>query len=179
MTPSEYTQLKAFARVDGVVLSLLWSIAFACMVAGLSQPLYSFLAMMLIVLTPFYVGVRLKRFRDEDRGGEISLLRGWAFAILVFFYGGILLAVVQYVYMAYMDNGYLLMALKRTLDSPEGKLMVEQYGMSGNIEQSLNAIQELRPIDFALNMLTMNITAGIVLGLPIAAMMKRAKKDEQ
>jgi hypothetical protein len=146
------------------------------MVAGLSQPVYSLVAMALIVTTPFYVGVRLKRFRDEDRNGVISLLRGWAFAILVFFYGGILLAVVQYVYLAFMDNGYLLMALKRTLDTPEGKLMVEQYGMTANIEESLNAIQQLRPIDFALNMLTMNISAGIILGLPIAAMMKKEKK---
>jgi hypothetical protein len=32
---------------------------------------------------------------------------------------------------------------------------------------------QMRPIDYALNVLTMNILAGIVLGLPIAAFMQR------
>jgi hypothetical protein len=31
----------------------------------------------------------------------------------------------------------------------------------------------MRPIDYALNMLTINITTGIFLGLPIAALMQR------
>lgn len=179
MTPAEYIQLKAFARVDGLTLSLLWTAAFACTVVGLSKPMYSMIAMTLLAATPIYVGYRLKRFRDEDRGGIISLMRGWAFSILVFFYGGILLAVVQYIYLAFMDHGYLLMSLKRMLDSPEGKLMVEQYGMAESLEQSLSNLEQLRPIDFALNMLTMNISAGIILGLPIAAILKKNEKSEK
>ena len=34
-------------------------------------------------------------------------------------------------------------------------------------------LSELRPIDYALNQLSVNISLGILLGLPIAALFKR------
>ena len=48
MTPQEYTQLKAFARQDGVLLALLWIGGFACYILGLSNPMLGLAAMVLI-----------------------------------------------------------------------------------------------------------------------------------
>ena len=176
MTPAEYIQLKAFARVDGALLALLWTACFVCYLVGLRNPLFGMVALLLLVVTPFWVARRLRRFRDQDLNGVISLMRGWAFFILVFFYGGVLLAVVQYLYFAYMDNGYLLSSLQETLSSPEAKQALEQYGMSQSLKDSLSMMGDLRPIDYALNVLTVNITAGIILGLPVAAMIQRKVK---
>ena len=77
MTPPEYIQLKAFARIDGALLSLLFVAAFACYVVGLKSPVYGLLALLTIVLTPVFVVVRLKRFRDEALLGKISFRRAW------------------------------------------------------------------------------------------------------
>jgi hypothetical protein len=88
MTPSEYLQLKAFARIDGGLLALLWSASFACYIKGLQYPVLGITALLLMLLTPFYVAYRLKRFRDVDLNGVISLMRGWAFVALVFFLWG-------------------------------------------------------------------------------------------
>jgi len=173
MTPAEYVQLKAFARVDGALLSVLWIISFACYIAGIANPYYAMLAVCLMVVTPFFVGRRLGKFRDVGRDGVISVRRGWAYSIFVFFYAAILLALAQYVYFAYIDQGYLLFSFSRTMSSPEFKQVVEQYGMQQTIEESMEMMGKMRPIDYALNMLTMNILAGIVLGLPIAAIMQR------
>ena len=41
--------------------------------------------------------------------------------------------------------------------------------------KGIKFLSELRPIDFALNMLTINIITGFFLGVPIAAVMQRAK----
>ena len=49
MTPEEYKQLKAFARQDGALLSLLWIGAMACYIQGLSSPILGMIAMLLIV----------------------------------------------------------------------------------------------------------------------------------
>ena len=38
MTPIEYVQLRAFARQDGALLSLLWIGSFACYIQGLTYP---------------------------------------------------------------------------------------------------------------------------------------------
>ena len=41
------------------------------------------------------------------------------------------------------------------------------------VKDGLQELAQMRPIDYALNMLTVNITTGFLLGLPIAALMKR------
>ena len=173
MTPAEYIQLKAFARIDGALLALVWTLSFACYLVGMARPVYGMVALMLILLTPFFAASRLRRFRDGAREGVISIKRGWAYAVLMFFYGGILMALAQYVYFAFIDHGYMFLQLSRILESPEGKQMVEQYGMQQTATESLGMWRELKPIDFALNMLSLAIIGGIVIGLPIAVMVRK------
>ena len=165
--------MKAFARIDGAMLSLLWIASFACYVASIAQPVYGMAAMLLMVITPFFVGRRLGKFRDVGRNGLISIRRGWAYSVFVFFYAAILLALAQYIYFAYIDQGYLMMSFSKALSSPELKQMLEQYGMQQTMNESLEMMGQMRPIDYALNVLTVNIMVGIVLGLPIAALMQR------
>ena len=173
MTPAEYIQLKAFARVDGALLAVLWITSFACYIGGIANSLLGTVALMLMVLTPFFVARRLGLFRDKGRGGVISMARGWGYSVYVFFYAAVLLAVAQYVYFAFIDQGYLLQSFTTALSTPEAKQMLELYDMKQAMDESLEMMGQLRPIDYALNVLTMNIMIGIVLGLPIAAIMKR------
>ena len=176
MTPAEYIQLKAFARIDGALVALLGTASFVCYLVGLKNPLFGMMALLLLIATPFWVARRLRRFRDEDLHGVISLLRGWAFYILVFFYAGVLLALVQYAYFAYLDHGYLLSSFSEVLTSPEAEQAFSQYGLSQSLSETLQMLSELRPIDYALNVLTMAIVTGIILGLPVAAMVKKVKR---
>lgn len=173
MTPSEYLQLKAFARVDGVLLALLWTVSFACYIWGLQNPVLGMTAILLMLSTPFYVAYRLKRFRDVDLNGVISLMRGWAFVALVFFYGAILLALVHYVYFAYIDHGYLISYFQQAMETKEMKDILSAYGMNEMMNESVQMLSEMRPIDYALNVLTLNISAGLIVGWPIAAFLKR------
>jgi hypothetical protein len=131
-------------------------------------------ALGLAVATPFFVAGRLRKFRDEGREGQISFRRSYAYTIFVFFYGAVLLAVVQFLYFAYVDNGYLLSSFSRMLSSEEGKQLVTQYGMSQMVEESLSELASIRPIDYALNILTVNIMIGFVLGIPISLFLQRS-----
>ena len=176
MTAPEYKQLKAFARVDGALLAVLMITCFACYVAGLTSPLYGFLSIVAIVMMPFFAGIRLKRFRDTGLEGS-SFMRGWAYICLMFFYGGLIFALAQYAYMAYMDKGYLVMTITNILALPENAEVIKQLGMADQVSESIHMLQAMRPIDFALNMLTTIIMGGIMLGLPIAAIMKKVKVE--
>ena len=86
---------------------------------------------------------------------------------------------MQYLYFAYMDQGYLLSSFTSALSSPEGKQVLEQYGMQQTAQESLEAMSKMRPIDYALNVLTMNIMTGMVLGVPIAALTKTTAAAER
>ena len=181
MTPEEYKQLKAFARQDGALLSLLWIGALACYIQGLSSPILGMIAMLLIVASPFYAANRLRKFRDEAREGIISFMRAYGYTILTYFYGGLLLAVAIFAYFQFIDNGYLLSKLMDALNTEEGQQVVKAYGMADDISQSMAELAKMRPIDYALNMLTVIISTGFILGLPTAALMQRqtAKVENQ
>ena len=176
MTPAEYIQLKAFARQDGALLSLLWVCSFGCYVAGVTQPLLGLLSVVLALLTPFFAAFRLRHFRDVGREGIISMKRGWGFVVLTFFYAGLLLAVAQYAYFTFLDHGFLFDSMERMLLSHEAEQMLEQYGMTESISASLSQMRAMRPIDIALNLFTTNIMVGMVLALPIAAVTQRRVK---
>lgn len=176
MTPLEYVQLKAFARIDGVWLSLLWTASFALYIVGLRSPGYGLAAMLLAVITPFFVGSRLRHFRDEGLKGVISFRRGWAYTVYVFFYGGLLFALAQWAYLTFMDQGYMMKAITEVFTTPETAKALGQMGMTEALTESLEQIGRMRPIDLSLNMLTTNILAGIVLGMPIAAVLRRRQE---
>ena len=176
MTAPEYIQLKAFARQDGFSLALLWITSFISYIIGLSNPLLSMASMIIAIVSPFFVASRLRKFRDVGREGVISFGRSYAYTIFVFFYGAVLLAVVQYLYFAYFDNGYLVSSFARMMSTEEGKMMLEQYGRSKVVDDSLAEMAVTRPIDYALNILTINISLGFILGVPIGLIMQRKNK---
>lgn len=175
MTAPEYIQLKAYARQDGFFLALLWTASFVCYIMGISNQMLGMLAIGLAIMTPFFVAGRLRKFRDEGREGQISFRRSYAYTIFVFFYAAVLLAVVQFLYFAYIDNGYLMSSFSRMMSSEEGKQIISQYGMSQMVEESLSEMANIRPIDYALNILTVNIIIGFIVGVPIGLVMQREK----
>jgi hypothetical protein len=177
MTPDEYVQLKAFARQDGALLSLLWIGALLCYIQGLTNPLMSMVAVGLVVASPFYAATRLRHFRDYAREGIISFLRGYAYTVLTFFYAGLLLAAAIYVYFAFIDDGYLFGKFSETMNSAEGQKVLNMYGMAGQVNESLRELMAMRPIDYAVNMLTINIMTGFLVGVPIAAIQQRVKVE--
>lgn len=178
MTPQEYVQLKAFARQDGALLSLIWIGALACYVMGFSNPVLLMIALLLMVATPFFVGTRLRHFREVGREGRISFGLGYAYCILTFFYGGLLLAGATFVYFAFIDKGYLITQVSTMFHSAEGKQALQLSGMQHEIEESLRVMSELRPIDYALNLLTSCILQGFFWGLLIALVMRRSQPNK-
>ncbi len=175
ITSSEYIQLKAFARQDGALLALLWVITSTLYIIGMTNQLIGMAATMLIIYTPFFVGSRLRKFRDYGREGLISFRRGYAYTVFVFFYGGVLFALAMYLYLTFMDHGYLMSQMSKVLTSEEAQQAMQQYGMKEMMDESLSQMAQIRPIDYALDILTVNITLGFILGVPISLLLQRSQ----
>ncbi len=180
MTPEEYKQLKAFARQDGALLSLLWIGALICYIQGLTSPVMGMTALLLIVASPFFAATRLRHFRDEAREGIISFMRAYGYTVMTYFYAGLLLAVAIFVYFNFMDNCYLMEQFTNILNTEESKQVIKMYGLSTEqMKQGLTQLSSLRPIDYALNMLTINISLGFLLGIPTAAVMQKEVRSKR
>jgi hypothetical protein len=176
INPNEFVQLKAFARQDGTFLGLMWIASFACYVGEFHYSPLGMLAMILAVISPFFLVMRLKKFRDNVRDGEISFRRAFWYCLFCFFYASLLFALSQYVYFAFIDNGFLVQQYNTMMSTPEAKQLMNLYKVANEMEDGISAFARLTAIEKALNFLTMNITIGFILSFPIAAIMKSKVK---
>ena len=87
-----FIQLKAFARQDAFVLSIIWIASFACITVVPAGVLGNLLAL----ATPFIIAWRLTKFRDQILGGSISFRRAFAYGVYTFFYASLLFALAQF-----------------------------------------------------------------------------------
>lgn len=177
MTTQEYIQLRAFARVDGTYVGILWIASFACYLGGLSSPMLGLVGGILAVASPFFAAKRLIKFRDDIRDGEISGRRSMLYYALMFFYASLLFALAQYLYFAFLDGGYLMREYTSMLSSPEMKQAMQAYGMTADqLMEGLTEFANTSPIMTALNIMTMNITIGLIFSLPVSFITRRARK---
>ena len=177
MTIDDIQQLKRYSLYDGIYLAVLWSASFACLIlTDRYQPL-SIGFMLAAVSTPFFVGWRLKKYRDEGLQGAVSFRRALFYCLRVFFNGALLFAIVQYFYMKYMDCGHLFKMLTSTLMTAEATGMMKQMNL--DIEQMRTAFESIGATQFALTYFVENLIIGILLSLPISFIMKSTNSIPQ
>ncbi|MDO4159786.1 MAG: DUF4199 domain-containing protein [Prevotellaceae bacterium] len=172
-TREEYEQLKAFARIDGAIVGGLWILSFACFIGEFYNPFLGILAFVIGAGSLVFAALRLKKFRDNILEGVISFRRAFGYSIFTYFYAALLMALAQYVYFQFIDNGFLISRYMEMASMPEFKSMMQIYGLRpDDVQVAMDNIKALRPIDIALQFLTTNIILGIVVSLPMAAMIK-------
>ncbi len=161
-------QLKAFARQGGVFLALLWVASFAAMLFSPASSWGSLLAL----ATPFFVGWLLQRFRNYALKGVISFRRSFAFSVLTFFYASLIFALAQYVYFRFLDNGVFMSHLVTNVNILED--VYKQQGVSvTELNNGLNLMGQMSPIQMSLMFMVQNIMIGVVLSVPVALICKK------
>lgn len=174
---TDYIQLKAFARQDGLLVGALWIATLACFIASIESPEFQFGFMMGIFSTPLMVYQRLKRFRDKVLDGVISYRRAVTFVMFTLGYASLLATAAAYVYLEFMDNGALLNAMHTSINTPEVVKSFNDMGISKKmLNEQLAVLQQTRSIDLAFNLLWNCITSGFFLALILGMIGKRTAK---
>lgn len=176
-TREEYEQIKAFARIDGAIMGVMWIISFACFIAQFYMPLLNMAALIFGIASIIVSAIHLRNFRDNILDGVISYWRAYGYSLLTYFYAALLLAAAQYIYFQFIDHGFLLNQYTAMTSSPEFKSMMTLYGIKADeMKLTMDTIATLRPIDIALQFLTTNLFFGIVISWPMAALIKSKYK---
>ncbi len=174
----EFRQYTAFARIDGAIMGGLWIASFACFIGEFSSPALGFAAFALALGSVFVGFFRLRNFRNRILGGFITFGRATVYSILTYFYAALLLAVAQYVYFQFIDNGYLMNQYVTMLSTPEYVSVVKNvYGMDAKemIDIIQTSMSSMRPIEIAFQFLTINVILAIIISIPAGALTRRAR----
>lgn len=171
MTFDEYKQLRIYSWYDGIYLAILWTASFACLIGTSSYPAFSFGFIFIALLTPFFVGRQLKKYRNEGLDGFISFPRALSYCLRVFFNAAFLFALIQFLYMQYLDHGRLFSMLTTTLMSADTTELMKQMNM--NIDEMRTAFESITPLQFSITYFIENLIIGAFLSLPIAFLTKK------
>lgn len=173
MTLSEHDQLRIWGRYDSYYLAILWTLSFiALMNASFFQPLLLVNEVLLLV-TPFFVYYRLRKFRDEGRGGVISYQRALSYLCWMFLNACLILGFVQYFYLRLWDDGQLVRLMTPKVSTPEYEQMFRQMGMTS--AQYLEELSAISPLSFATTFFVVNLIVCGLLSLFLAALGARSK----
>lgn len=169
MTSETYLRLRAFARMDGARLGLLWVVSFALFVGSFYSSVFSILWMGTMIATPFYVGLRTKTYSEQTETGHISYGHAYAHSSLTIFYASLILAIVQWAYFQFIDNGFVINQYIAIFTDKENVQMMTSLGYTKEmLNNMIENMRSLRPIDMSLQMLWANVVAGLIISLTTA-----------
>ena len=145
--------------------------------------LFHFIGLTLCV--PFMAYYYVRMYRNVVCGGTISFLHAWIFTVFMYMFAALLTAVAHYIYIRFIDQGFILNSYETMLNSWETMLNNPTYkavpGIDAYIEQlreGLSQVRSLTPIEITMQMMSMNVFVGSLLAIPTALfVMKRPPAD--
>lgn len=170
MTFSEkYTLVRTQARTDGLMLGLFWVLSFALFIGNFHFAICGILWMGTMIFTPFYVGLLTRHYATTLLEGRISYRHAYAHGFLTVFYASLILAIVQWAYFAYLDNGFVVNSYVNLITDKDFLKGMESMGYKKqSVDELVTVLRSLRPIDIAMQMLWSNIMAGFIISLTTA-----------
>ncbi|MGG6544502.1 UNVERIFIED_CONTAM: DUF4199 domain-containing protein [Prevotella sp. 15_C9] len=178
MNYMELRQLRAFAWYDGIYLAIVWAASFACFLAQTWLPMLGDFSSVLILVTPFFAGYRLKLFRDVARDGIISYRDGFFYSMRMFFNATWLFSLAQWAYMAFLDRGRMLRMVTAFCSTPEFEATLKEMNIRS--DTFLKALPEaLEPYSLVVNGVVWELLLGVVISLIIAAIFARKVKPRK
>jgi ABC-type sugar transport system permease subunit len=101
-------------------------------------------------------------------------------AFLTLFFASLLTAVVQYLYLAFLDHGRLFMQVEQMLSMPEYEQWLKQMAGGADIEEVKKAALGLlsNPAKMTLQLLWSDTLLSLILSIPIALLSMTGKNKE-
>lgn len=120
------------------------------------------------LVVPYLAYLLTKRYR-EDLGGVISFSQAWRFGVLIYLFAAMLVSVMHYVFYRFVAPlDFLSSAVEQTIVS------LKQMQVDSKVISSIESMN-FSPIHMALQGILNNIFYGIILSLPVAALVCRRK----
>lgn len=120
------------------------------------------------LVVPYLAYLLTKRYR-EDLGGVISFSQAWRFGVLIYLFAAMLVSVMHYVFYRFVaPPDFLSSAVEQTIAS------LKQMQVDSKVISSIESMN-FSPIHMALQGILNNIFYGIILSLPLAALVCRRK----
>lgn len=160
-------QMGRHAMNFGAIMGLVFSINFLITtIKSLVFLQYIFIVAIIYLAYRFVI-----HFRDNVNEGEISYGYAFLYILQLFMYASMISAVVRYLFYSYIKPDFLQNQLNETLAALQGTPMANI--ITGDIYQQ--TVELMTPLNMALQAIWLNLLLGVLLGLILAAVVKKNK----
>ena len=186
MSNPERPTMMNCAMNFGAVVGLYNIGKFCLFPMSLHSTMAALLFLSLTLMVPYLIYRLTRRYRDQYCGGQIDFARAFIFSMYTLCFGALLASAAHYIYFAYIDGGAMVGALMQSAEQLQGVDLTTLEGANTEaitqinqyiefIQQTIQQIQAMKPIDLTLGMLSNNVSWSIILSLPIAFFVKKSK----
>ena len=152
----------------GLAMGIFWVIKYLFLIFGYSIPTLSLLYIGLSITVPFIAYYMTNRYRMEI-GGQISFFHAWRFGTLLYFFAALIVSLEYFIFFQFIAPRdfipNVIASLVQTLQSSQ---------VDSTITDSIKQMN-FTPIHMAIQGIFNNIFYGIVLSIPVAAVVCRNK----
>ena len=163
----------------GTYMGVFWIAKFCLVPMGLTHTFLMLLFIGLTLCVPFMAYYYTKLYRDRVLGGGISLGHAWLFVTSMFIYASLLTAVAHYVYLEYMDNGYILNTYNGMLNELKAEQIPGSEAYINQMREGLNQLAGMSSIELVVQQLSNNIFFGMVWAIITALMVRKNVPNQE
>ena len=155
------------AMLNGLIMGVLFSINFLLSISKVTfLVLLSYLIISFILVGIYRMSVR---FRDVECGGNIKYGKVFSFIVLTFFFAALISSIVKYVYFQFINPTYLDELLNESLKA----IQMMKIPIDNASYDQMSKV--MKPATFSLQYIWMNVIVGSIVGLIMAAFVKKEK----
>lgn len=180
-----FAQINAFAMQNGLILGVWVLLAQGAFIGSFTYSLLSMVHLFMMLFAPILLYLLTKKFRTAVAPtGVFAITPGFLHTLLTTVYASTWVAIAVYVYLTYLDGGYLFDSYVAYFSRPEVKELIAQkdvqqelatalQGMS--LEEVVNGLRCVPPATYAMMVFYGNLMVSPILSLLIAIFLKRLK----
>lgn len=184
-THKPFAQLNAFAMQNGLVVGIWVLLAQYAIIGSFTYPMLSMVNLFMMLFAPILLFVLTKKFRQAvSPSGVFTITQGFLHTLLTTIYASTWVAIGVYVYLTYVDGGYLFDSYVEYFNRPEIKEMLAQkelqLGLATTMqgmtfEEVINGLRCVPPATYAMMVFYGNLMVSPLLSLLIAIFLRRLK----
>lgn len=158
--------LMKSAMFYGLLMGMFWVFKYLFFAIGVKLSFFISVYWGLSILVPIIAYVFTKHYR-EDIGGQISFFHAWIFGILLYMFAALIVSLAHYVFYRYFAPPDML---NQTMN--EMVALLKNANAKPEVISQLEKI-DISPISMAIQGIFSNLFYGIILSIPVAAILCR------
>ena len=151
----------------GLLLGIFWVVKYAFFILGVSMPSMQIIYWILTPLTLLLAYIFTNTYKFLI-GGKIGFFHAWQFGVLLYFFAALIVSLVHYVFYQYIASpDFIASSMNQAIG------LMKDLNLNTQMKDAIDKMGTPTPIQMAIQGIFNNVFYGVILSIPVAALLCR------